>query len=653
MKSIFWKKRLLSLAYLILVFSPAEYLMAQEERAIFKNRDGAIRKSAELGVSRAKKFFPSLKNSTHNINYQDLRPLDEINDPSRADAYPWISPDALRLYFTRQTSEGDRIVFSERESQDSFFGEVEILNINRPGVDNFSCWLNQDETEIYFTARNPENLDNTELFRATRTHRDEPFAVAQKVQLEGEFSGFFSGPSLNQDQSQLFLYNVTQILEFERKSEQRYKLKSAIHFADSLGSNPGQLSKDDLRYFTSLDISSQEEEFMLFLERSGEQSEFISTGRIVGEVENGPFPFNFQPSTSQNDEVIVFVSNASNFWRDNNLYIAQRSTNREFTLEAFLIDTAQDSTLFPLNSGSLIDMDALGLREFSLEIKTGDNKPDSVRIELEGPVSFSRLEKLPPYTLFGDDLQGNYFPFEFCQSGDYSLRTYAYKKGLMNDSLLIEFSLLRRFEIREVFWVDAEQDKDIRPVQENDIFDLASQKGNISLRVASPICTESIAFYLINEPGDTLIKRVENLNPYVIEGDNTNGDIYPWLVQAGKYQLVLIPYAENKQKGQAGETLIRNFEIINSQSPGNQARVFPHPLTSGTFELQLPFINDLDLVIKIYSLEGSLLWQNKIPNKNKQASVLLSLPPSLPRGKYVMQLQGSTYQERLLILKRD
>ncbi|MEO1655858.1 MAG: hypothetical protein AAFU64_20115, partial [Bacteroidota bacterium] len=348
-----------------------------------KNRYGAIWAQSPISFHKRDISFPQLKNSNNKLDYQELRPLDEINAPNKADAYPWISSDGLRLYFTRQGNEGDQIVFCERESLDGLFGEVQILSINRPGVDNFSCWLNQEETEIFFVARKPEDPNQSELFRAHRNSRNEAFREAQKVQLTGDFAGFFSGPSLSQNQDQLFLFNVSRILEFEQKNDLEYRLKSAIYFADTLESNPGQLSKDDLRYFTSLDIRAQEEEFFLFLERPAAETNFLSKGRLGGEVKNGPFRFNFQPSTSQKDEVIVFVSNASNLWRDNNLYLARRKSNNRFTLEAFLIDPARD-TLFPLRSGTQIDMDALGLREFSLEIKTGENQPDSVKMALQG-----------------------------------------------------------------------------------------------------------------------------------------------------------------------------------------------------------------------------------------------------------------------------
>src|SRR5262245_57800980 len=44
----------------------------------------------------------------------EVRVLDELNKEDKADAYPWISNDGLRLYFTQAGREGDGIMVAER-----------------------------------------------------------------------------------------------------------------------------------------------------------------------------------------------------------------------------------------------------------------------------------------------------------------------------------------------------------------------------------------------------------------------------------------------------------------------------------------------------------------------------------------------------------
>src|SRR5688572_17629433 len=55
--------------------------------------------------------------SRQDSTWNNVRALNEINYDSLADAYPWISPDGLRLYLTKDTGIGyDSLFVSSRPS---------------------------------------------------------------------------------------------------------------------------------------------------------------------------------------------------------------------------------------------------------------------------------------------------------------------------------------------------------------------------------------------------------------------------------------------------------------------------------------------------------------------------------------------------------
>ncbi|MDD5528686.1 MAG: T9SS type A sorting domain-containing protein [bacterium] len=131
--------------------------------------------------------------------FDSLRPLSEINITDTADAYPWISPNGLHLYFAQEDSQGVYLYMASRSNRDSLFGAKESLKINFPGTNNFSCFLTNNELEIYFRAGI--------IYYAKRGSIGDTFSTPEAMP---EFSGigFVSGLSLTPDSSELYLYNV-------------------------------------------------------------------------------------------------------------------------------------------------------------------------------------------------------------------------------------------------------------------------------------------------------------------------------------------------------------------------------------------------------------------------------------------------------------
>src|SRR5688572_25117245 len=90
--------------------------------------------------------------------YDSIRAITELNT-SNADAYPWISSDGLRIYYTSTLTTGQGLVTASRNSLSAPFGPASYLGGNFSTA--ISCWLTPDELTIFYT-------NGSSLFRATR-----------------------------------------------------------------------------------------------------------------------------------------------------------------------------------------------------------------------------------------------------------------------------------------------------------------------------------------------------------------------------------------------------------------------------------------------------------------------------------------------------
>jgi hypothetical protein len=136
---------------------------------------------------------------TFEMRFDSLRALTEINAPDKADAYPWLSPDGLRLYYTRADVD-DRIYFTERSSTDQLFQSPLPVSIPYEG-DIRSAWLTDDEKTILFTSSGAI-LKSTLIAPQT-------FDTPTVVVAEDAVASFVSGPSYCNNELYFFKSNLS------------------------------------------------------------------------------------------------------------------------------------------------------------------------------------------------------------------------------------------------------------------------------------------------------------------------------------------------------------------------------------------------------------------------------------------------------------
>jgi len=248
--------------------------------------------------------------------YDSVRALTEINDTVHGNAYPWISADGLRLYYTSRTDTGTFIIkFTQRANTNSFFVTPTILSISVPNT--LSCWLSSDELDIYLSG-----IAN--LYYAHRDSISLPFSTAIKISLLGCFPYPISNVSLNSEQDELFLCSGgVGIFDFSRSSDTSFNYIGMLQTPSEYGFDPGQLSKDDLTIFISAYHLPYNKDFLTQMTRISPSDTFdTSTFQQIQGI-NDFSVWNCLPSMSDSLNWVVFVR-SNGTWEGDDLFIAHR-----------------------------------------------------------------------------------------------------------------------------------------------------------------------------------------------------------------------------------------------------------------------------------------------------------------------------------------
>src|SRR5688572_32317415 len=76
---------------------------------------------------------------------EDFAPVEELNKTEMAECYPFLSPDALHLYYTKSTDSYDEIHFASRSSLDEPFEDQGLILETGISADHLSCWVSLNE----------------------------------------------------------------------------------------------------------------------------------------------------------------------------------------------------------------------------------------------------------------------------------------------------------------------------------------------------------------------------------------------------------------------------------------------------------------------------------------------------------------------------
>jgi hypothetical protein len=245
--------------------------------------------------------------------FDSTRALTEINTPTDADAYPYISPDGLRLYFTQSSS----FFYASRNSLDSEFSNKQLISSLFQTGSIQGCWLTNNEKEIFYSYSGA-------LYYSSRTSISDPFSTPQRININSSIVGSLYGPSLSPDKQELYLsnnnYPNSYIFRFINSGSLSYTFSDTLKLPQGYIPSPGQLSKDGLKYLLSLKKNSDSLKLYI-LSRADLNSSFTNLTILDTSFNNPSFLSQSQPSITADEKIIVWVRNKINSWIDDDLYI--------------------------------------------------------------------------------------------------------------------------------------------------------------------------------------------------------------------------------------------------------------------------------------------------------------------------------------------
>jgi hypothetical protein len=303
-----------------------------------------------------------IKSDSNDCHWDSLRYLTEINS-NEADAYPWISFDGLRMYYTHDQD----FKYTERPSLDSSFGSpILVPKIHLTGYRKVSCWLTNDELEIFYVRLNTTGNTISTLYYANRNSITDTFSSPIVVQIDSTMTGFIAGPSLTQDKKELYLWNTNStkdvIIRLKEDSALSYSILDTLNTPIGLDVGPGQLSKDDLTYIVGLGASTKQ---FYCSNRLTDSSQFVNWQKFKGAIIDNQFRHS-HPSITGDEKTLVYVQTLGGLlWPFNDLSIAlvdscDVDSGVISSLENPRSVNDDDFTLYPNPSQGLLRIDLSG-----------------------------------------------------------------------------------------------------------------------------------------------------------------------------------------------------------------------------------------------------------------------------------------------------
>ncbi len=238
--------------------------------------------------------------------------INELNTPSEAQSYPWISNDGLSLYYTHDRS----IYVATRTKDEEHFGKgITIFpNFKETAI---SGWLTSDELTIYVASQ------NSKLYKAIRKSKTENFDQMEEITLVNAPAGSLFDASFTPDMTELYLYNNDnreRIVKFVLSGNNQYTFDNELNVLSDKTPTGGQLSKDGLRFYVPLKGTTETgDDFRVvyYLSRPSLNENFNAITMVKTEV---PVDVTaYQPCVTSDGTKMVFVTGADNLWDHNDL----------------------------------------------------------------------------------------------------------------------------------------------------------------------------------------------------------------------------------------------------------------------------------------------------------------------------------------------
>lgn len=252
----------------------------------------------------------------------DSLKVGSLNTINNAEAYPFISNDGLRLYYTSSQEGLGRIFISERKAREENFLSSRPVSENLP--DNFfGATLTDDELSIYL-------FNALKSYYSIRASKKDDFSFPMLIK---ELGNCHTKPAISPNGEELIAVHGSgcdtsrksrdTIRLFVRNSDGIFQRKDILHYPEDFRPGPGQFSKDGLNYYTTVDKrwydynkGWQDSILSLKYSRASLKSPFLKYEIIFSEFKQGrPEHITFDADQT----IMIGVLTTKMEWKKNNL----------------------------------------------------------------------------------------------------------------------------------------------------------------------------------------------------------------------------------------------------------------------------------------------------------------------------------------------
>lgn len=244
----------------------------------------------------------------------DCRETNNINVGEVADAYPFLSADGLRLYFTSNREGGHgRFFLSQRNSVKEPFREPGVLG-SQLTDGYYAGTLTADERTLCM-------VKNGDMYLSFR--KDWKTEFSTPVLIKGQSNHYHFGPAISPDGNEIIVTVTVDgndvMKRYRRIDDIEYREVDILPAPAGNEPGPGQFSKDGLSYYFSLEEEGKQEAIIWRYTRPTIRDAFVDLEKLP--VSINKLIRNFQPSVNGDASIIVFVTSQNDAWEEDDIVL--------------------------------------------------------------------------------------------------------------------------------------------------------------------------------------------------------------------------------------------------------------------------------------------------------------------------------------------